>query len=954
VGTPRCGVRLAQRGELYQSESAEGPKKLKPNTRRADSLVRDMRVPLLSFVVLLSGTPLFGAVEKPFNFYETPGKLPKEVVPTEYAMRVVPNIDNFTFTGSEMVKLNVSSPVRRLVLNALELKVQAASVDGEELPASAIRIDQETELLTLTLPSELTSGDHSLVLRFTGKINEQGRGLFYVCYQEQGSGARKVMLGTQFEATDARRFFPCWDEPAFRARFQLTVVVPENWLAVSNMPIESDKEIAGGKEVRFAPTPPMSSYLNVFVAGELDVIESRVGPTQIRVIATKGKAELGRYALEASAQILQYYNDYFGLSYPLPKLDQIAIPGGFGGAMENWGGITYFESTLLFDPKNSSSDSKQNIYEVLAHEMAHMWFGDLVTMGWWDNLWLNEGFASWMGSKCTAHFNPQWEVWLARELPRDPTRRTGIAKEAAMEGDARSTTHPIQQPIATEAEANSAFDDITYKKGQSFLRMLESFLGEDVFRDGIRRYIEAHKYSNTTTADLWNALSQTSDEAVGEIAAGWTEQPGFPVVKVKRETDGKVQLTQERFTVNFKNAPSLLWKIPVTYSVVGAPAATLLLTGKTAAIENIPADRALKLNVNGAGNYRVEYDARSWKLLLEALLKLRMEDRVSLLSDAWALVQAGRVPVSFYFGLVEKLPPSADLAEREQIIDVLEFMHRLLISSPQCKKFQQYARSLLRPTFAKLGWEPKAGEPPTFASLRASLVSTLGDSNDPEIIAGCRERFEKYLADPASLAPDLRPAVLSVVGRYADEKTWNKLHELGLKTTSIADKQNYYNALAQAADPKSIKKTLAIALTDELPTSRAVFLVARVARDSGHPDIAWEFAAANMKTLLGKTDAAGANRYAPSLFTFFSDESRVNQLETYAQANLPAASAPDVAKAVDEIQFRAEFKKRLATQLSGWIDRKEQRYSCTTALRAVWDNKSRVTTNRPQAGGYST
>ena len=551
-----------------------------------------MRVPRLALLVLFLVSSLVEAVEKPFNFDETPGKLPKEVVPTEYTIRIIPNLDNFTFAGSESVKLNMRKPVRQLVLNALELKIEAASVDGKDLPLTAIKVDDKKELLTLTLPSELAAGDHALTLRFTGKINQQGQGLFYMRYQEQGSNARKVMLGTQFEATDARRFFPCWDEPAFRARFQLSVVVPEKWLAVSNMPVESEQKIADGKEVRFASTPPMSSYLNVFVAGELDSIESQVGPTQIRVIATKGKAELGRYALEASAEILKYYNDYFGVPYPLPKLDQIAIPGGFGGAMENWGGITYYESVLLFDPQNSSSATKQSIYEVIAHEVAHMWFGDLVTMAWWDNLWLNEGFASWMGSKCTAHFNPQWEVWLARELPRDPTRRSGIAKEAAMEGDARSTTHPIQQPIATEAEANSAFDDITYKKGQSFLRMLESFLGEDVFRDGIRRYIAAHKYSNTTTADLWNALSEASNKSVAEIAAGWTEQPGFPLVTVKREVDSKVRLTQERFTVNFKNAQPLLWQIPLTYSVVGLPAeasaeagetpATLLMTDKTA------------------------------------------------------------------------------------------------------------------------------------------------------------------------------------------------------------------------------------------------------------------------------------------------------------------------------------------------------------------------------------
>ena len=310
-------------------------------------------------------------------------------------------------------------------------------------------------------------------------------------------------------------------------------------------------------------------------------------------------------------------------------------------------------------------------------------------------------------------------------------------------------------------------------------------------------------------------------------------------------------------------------------------------------------------------------------MLLEALPKLGGEDRVNLLSDAWALVQADRAPVSLYFGLVEKLPASTDLAEREQIINVLDFINRLFVGNPELGNFQRYARSLLRPTFERLGWEPKEGEPPTAGNLRASLINALGDLGDPQIIAGCRQRFEKCLADPASLAPDLRPPVLVIVGHYADEKTWDKLHERGLKTTSIEEKQNYYSALAEAIDPKLAKKTLAIALTDELPTSRAVFLVPMVARDSGHPDIALDFARANMKALLAKTDAVGANRFAPSLFTFFSDESRADELESYAKTNMPSASAPEVAKAVDEIQFRAEFKKRLATQLNAWIEKKD-------------------------------
>ena len=883
-----------------------------------------MRTPLLSFVGLffIMFRPTMDA-EKPFQFATTPGKLPKEVLPVEYSVRIVPNIDKFAFTGTERVKLSVRSPVRQLVLNSLELKITHASLDGKVLPKSAIKTDKKNELLILAFRSEFAAGDHTLALSFTGKINQQGQGLFYMPYQEQGSGTKRIMLGTQFEATDARRFFPCWDEPVFRARFQLTTVVPEDWHAVSNMPIEYEKKTAGGKEVRFAATPPMSSYLNVLVTGELDLIESRSGPTQLRVIATKGKAEMGRYALEATAQILNYYNNYFGAAYPLPKLDQIALPGGFGGAMENWGGITYYESALLFDPKNSSAETKQNIYEVLAHEMAHQWFGDLVTMAWWDNLWLNEGFASWMGTKCTAHFNPQWEVWLRRNLPRDPTRRVGIAKEQAMEGDARSTTHPIQQPIATEAEANSAFDDITYKKGQSFLRMLESFLGEDIFRDGIRQYIATHKYSNSTTADLWNALSEASKKPVGEIAAGWTEQPGFPIVKVKREEGNKVSLTQERFTVNFGNAPLLEWKIPLTYAVVGEAPATLLMANKAGHLQNIPTDRALKLNVNGAGNYRVEYDEPSWNLLLQALSKLDVEDRVNLLSDAWALVQANRAPVSLYFELVEKLPASTELAEREQLINVLDFINRLLVGSSEREKFQRYARSLLRPTFETLGWDPKAVEPPAAGNLRASLITALGDLNDQKIIAGCRERFAKYLTSPKSLAPDLRPPVFAIVGRYADEKTWNQLHELGLKTTSVEEKQNYYNALADATDPKLVNKALPIALTDELPTSRAIFLVSKIARASDHPDIAWDFAKANMKALLAKTDALGANSYAPSLFIFFSEDSRANELKTYARTNLLETSAPEVAKAVDEIQFRSEFKARLADQLGAWIDKQK-------------------------------
>ena len=873
--------------------------------------------------------------EDKFDFATTPGKLPKDVLPVEYAIRITPDIAKLTFTGSETVKLKVEKPVTRIVLNALDMEIASASIDNQPLTKRAIKLDPAEQTLTLTLPNELPTGEHQFALKFSGKINAQGQGLFYARYQEQGTNEKKTMLGTQFEATDARRMFPSWDEPSFRARFQLTAVVPENFTVVSNMPVENEQKSDGHKEVRFALSPSMSSYLVVLVAGELDSIESEQDGVKLRVFATKGKAEMGRYALESEAKILHYFNEYFGVPYPLPKLDLIAVPGGFGGAMENWGGITYYESVLLFDPKNSSAETKQNIFAVIAHEMAHQWFGDLVTMAWWDNLWLNEGFASWIGSKCTDHFNPEWNEWLRRTVPRQPSRRIGFAKDVSMQSDARATTHPIQQPIATEAEAGGAFDEIAYKKGQSIIRMLESFLGEIVFRDGIRKYIATHKYSNTTTADLWEALTEVSGKPVGEIAPGWTEQPGLPLVKVERQ-ENTIKLTQERFTVHFPHPPALEWQIPLTYITEGQPGANSFLMRDFAADlpNEVPNDRAIKFNIADSGYYRVEYDDASWKLLVAQLGQMSEADRVNLLIDAWALVEAERKPLSHYLDLVGRVMKDDQLAVYDQVIDTFTLIHRLLAGDPSRTDFQQYARALLRPAFDRLGWEPKPGEPSKNTFLRASLIRGLGVLNDSDIIAGCRARFDEFLADPASLSPDLRPTILAVVGRYADASTWEKLHQLGRQTTSVEEKQYLYEALGNAIDAKLLPWTMAIALTDELPTSRAAYLLPFVARQSEHPDLVWQFARGHMKALLAKQDALSIDSFTPGLFNFFSDAKDAETLASYAKTNLPASAAKAVEKATDEIGFRAEFKKRLVPELKSWF--KQRNGTRRQAAPLVW------------------
>src|SRR6266436_4809420 len=409
--------------------------------------------------------------ESPFSFDATPGKLPKSVVPIHYALDLTPDLDKLTFAGSESIDIDVTAPTERLVLNAVDMTIETAVVDGEAAPQ--ITSDPAAQTVTFAFPHPIAAGRHQLRISFAGRINRFGRGLFMVDYPT--AEGRKRMISSHLEPADARRIFPSWDEPAFKASIALTATVPQAFLAVSNMPVAQEEPTGdGNKRVAFQPTPRMSSYLFVLAAGDLE--------------------------RTTAVDLLRYFNDYFGIAYPLPKLDLIAVPGGFGGAMENWGGITFFESRLLFDPATNSDTARRGIFTLLAHEMAHQWFGDLVTMGWWDNLWLNEGFASWMQVKAAEHFYPQWQTWL----------NSNGQKQFAMTLDARRTSHPIQQPVADDSEAMAAFDGITYNKGQALIRMLETYLGDEVFRDGIRKYIAAHAYGSTTTADLWQALESAA------------------------------------------------------------------------------------------------------------------------------------------------------------------------------------------------------------------------------------------------------------------------------------------------------------------------------------------------------------------------------------------------------------------------------------------------------------
>ncbi|HEX7631031.1 MAG TPA: M1 family aminopeptidase, partial [Lacunisphaera sp.] len=719
-----------------------------------------------------------------------------------------------------------------------------------------------------------------------------------------------------FEPTDARRVFPCWDEPVYRATYDVTLVVREKLMAVANMPVTRETALGNGwKEVAFARTPAMASYLVALYAGEFETVEGEQDGVQLRIITTEGKRASAAYALDCTKQILHYYNEYFGTPYPLPKLDQVAVPNAFAtfGAMENWGCITYIDTALLFDPAVSSQENRERVFKVIAHEMAHQWFGDLVTMAWWDNLWLNEGFASWMGTKSSDVLNPEWQLWV----------RASEQRENALGLDARKTTHPIQQPIANESQANDAFDTISYQKGQSFLRMLETYLGSDTFRAGLRRYMHDHKYSNATTADLWAALGSASGKPVVELAAGWTERPGFPVVMVSTSGEGatrSLHLEQSRFTVNDPAATPLTWKIPVTLANTAdlSAARTTLLDAAPATVPWPAGAGTAKANIGNTGFYRVFYDEPLTDALRRTVTTLPASDQLNLLGDTWALMEAGRMPATAWLGLVEQLRNSPDQPVWEHVLDRLDSLDRFEFDQPGRRAFQAWAVQLLAPRLAALGWEARPNESPLDATLRPKLVAALGTYGDRAVIEECTRRFQAFLANPASLAGNLRGPVLAVVGRYATKETYDQLHALARAAKTTEEKRRAYAGMQAALDPKLADETLALTLGREMSATEAARNVAAVAARE-HADQAWAFTQANTEALLKRTTFFGRNTYLPGIARASTDAARADELETLVRAKLPADSMAEAAKGADVIRLNALVKKRELPAIDRWI-----------------------------------
>jgi aminopeptidase N len=866
---------------------------------------------MLALMFVVSGAV---QAEPGFSFDATPGKLPKTVVPINYSIELRPDAESLALPGVEVIDIEVREPMAQLTLNAVNTTFASVTADDSAERADVV-LDAAAEMATFIFAQPLAAGAHRLRIEFTARINKFDRGFFFVDYPTD-SGVKRL-LTSKLEPADARRIFPCWDEPAFKASFKLTVVIPRHLLAVGNMPITKEEPLEPNlKRVAFAATPKMSTYLFVLTVGELERITVEAEGVTIGVVATTGKAAKGQFALDSAAKLLAWFNDYFGVKYPLPKLDLIAVPGGFGGAMENWGGITFFESRLLFDPATNPDSARRGIFSIIAHEMAHQWFGDLVTMAWWDNLWLNEGFATWMATKAAEQFYPQWQSWL-----------NGYGqKQFAMALDARRTTHPIQQPIANESEAMVAFDAITYNKGQALIRMLESYLGEAAFRDGIRAYMAAHAYGNTTTADLWRALERASHKPVTEIAASFTEQDGVPLISAETACNGDAQrltLRQGRFVVapaRTAALPPRNWQIPVAVGPVGmAPSTDVVLLQGSIEIPAGYCAEAIKVNLGDIGYYRVEYGPASTAALAKALPQMSPADRVNFLADGWAMVQAGRAEPSSYLALVENVGIDDRRPVWDQIIAVFSALNRLSRDRSERPALQRYIRAKLRPVFDRLGWDGSGSGDDDDTLLRGSLIWTLGELGDEQIIAEARRRFAGFLSDPQSLPGALRDSVTHVVGIAADRTTYDTLLTLARKSTVTNERLRFYFAAASARDPALANATLALTLTDEVPGTIVTGLIGSVASSGEQPELAWDFLRKNYDMLFAKQGPQFRDQFIANFMTNFSDDGHAAELAAFAPAQATSGGRVMAGRAQEVIAISADLKTRALPAVEAWI-----------------------------------
>ncbi|HLN48516.1 MAG TPA: M1 family aminopeptidase, partial [Steroidobacteraceae bacterium] len=657
----------------------------------------------------------------------------------------------------------------------------------------------------------------------------------------------------------------------------------------------------------------MSSYLLYFGAGDFERVHRSVEGVDVGVVVKRGDTGSAAFALDAASSILPYYNSYFGAHFPLPKLDLIAAPGSsqFFGAMENWGAIFYFERDLLIDSRISTERDKQGVYLVIAHEMAHQWFGDLVTMAWWDDLWLNEGFASWMENKVTNHFHPEWKIWL--QALRE--------KQFAMQEDARGGTHPIITPINDVLQASGAFDSITYSKGAAVIRMLESYLGEDAFRAGVRRYIRDHAYGNTTTDDLWAAMDKDSQRPISQIAHDFTLQAGVPLVSElsRRCLGGKTLLgvAQGRFAIDAASTTAQLWHVPVLVAPIGAAAAPIVVSGPDPQATEVAGCGALVINAGQSGYFRSRYSAPGLTEITAAYGALSPDDQLGVLNDRNALANAGLEPMAAFLDLTKRFPTDADPVVASTLAEQLWGLDMIYDGLPSQAAFRAYARSVLDPLFARVGWDKRPNEGDNVALLRSELIAALSALDDPSVQAEARKRFDRYVIDASSLDAGTRRTALRVVAAHADALTWDQLHRMAKSAATELEREELYDLLAAVHNEVLVQQALQLASSGEPPPTIAPEMIATAS--NRHPKIAFDFTVAHWDAISSLIEPTSQARFVPSLLDTASDPQLLDSLDAFAEHHIPPDARQGVRKTESAVRYRAAIRQDRLPEVDQWI-----------------------------------
>jgi puromycin-sensitive aminopeptidase len=844
-------------------------------------------------------------------------RLPHDAVPVRYDIWLQPDLAAATFRGDETIALDVLLPVRELILNAIELEIDSAEAtgpDGRTL-AATIALDTETERATLTFAEELQPGAWTLRLSFTGTLNDKLHGFYRSTYRDE-AGTTHTLATTQFESTDARRAFPCWDEPAFKAVFGITLVVEPGLTAISCGALKSDTidPATSKRVVAFHDTPKMSTYLMAFIVGEFESsAPANAGGVPVRVWCAPGKSALTGFAVQAGVHALNFFTDYYGIPYPGQKLDLIAIPDFASGAMENLGAVTFREVLLLLDEGRATLSEFERVAEVIAHEIAHMWFGDLVTMRWWNGLWLKEAFATFMASLCSDAFRPEWETWPGFALSR----------ESALTVDGLHSTRPIEFTVLRPEDARAMYDVLTYEKGAAVLRMLQQYLGPETFQRGITHYLEQHKFDNAETTDLWDALEETSEQPVRAVADSWIFQPGYPLISASLD-EGLLVLEQERFLYRREGseATAQSWQTPIALRInaTNEQAEEKVLLTETALRLRLPGGmRSVAVNAGSNGVYRVRYAPELLERLTGNLMQtLSSTERFNLIVDTWANVQAGYAPLSSYLDLTALYKEETDRNVWAAIGGHLAGVRRILEPASR-DAYAALVRDRLASIYARLGWEPAPGESELTRQLRGQILGAIGTLGDDQAVQQrARAVQARVVEDPAAVDPEVAAICVGIVAHTGDAATYDDFYARFKDAKTPQDERRYMGSLAAFRDPALLQRTLGHCLDGEIRTQDAPFEIAGVLIKSEGTRLAWEFIEQNWEAMLQRFPDNTIVRLIEAV-AVVRDHELADRIEAFCTTHTVPDAGKRLDQALERMRIGVDFAARERANLAAYL-----------------------------------